>query len=229
MPLLSALLELVLPRLCAGCGRAGAALCAGCLPRGAPVPVAGLDVPVLAAGPYADGLRAALVAYKERGRRDLAGPLGELLALAVRGLGGPAVLVPVPSAPAAARARGGDHVLRLARQVARRLDLPVCRALALRRAVRDSAGLSPAARAANLSGALGALRPPAAVTGVPAVVLDDIVTTGATLREAVRALRAAGWPVGGAATVAATPRYVRSDPGLAPGPGAVYRGSDLTE
>jgi adenine/guanine phosphoribosyltransferase-like PRPP-binding protein len=55
------------------------------------------------------------------------------------------------------------------------------------------------------------------------VIIDDIVTTGATLREAVRALGAAGWSVGCCAVVAATPSP------LARPPGPVYRGADLTE
>ena len=74
--------------------------------------------------------------------------------------------------------------------------------------VRDSAGLTTAARAANLDAAMRA-RPPRR-DGRAAVVVDDIVTTGATLREAARALRAAGWTVVGAAVVAATPRRVPS-------------------
>jgi predicted amidophosphoribosyltransferase len=68
--------------------------------------------------------------------------------------------------------------------------------------VGDSAGLDPTARGANLGGAMTA-RPPA---GCTAVLVDDIATTGTTLREATRALRAAGWRVVGAAVVAATLR-----------------------
>lgn len=194
------LVDLVLPRRCVGCGRPGAALCTGCgRPRAAKVPVDGLVV--AAAGPYDGELRTALLAYKERGRRDLARPLRALLRAALTELGAPAALVvPVPSSPAARRARGGDHVARL---VGRRRR---ARALRLVRTVRDSAGLSTAARAANLDSAMRA-RPPRR-EGRAAIVADDIVTTGATLREAARALRAAGWTVIGAAVVAATPRRV---------------------
>jgi predicted amidophosphoribosyltransferase len=76
-------------------------------------------------------------------------------------------------------------------------------ALRLTRAVQDSAGLNIAGRAANLSGAFVAMAPR---TSRNAIVVDDITTTGATLAEAARALRAAGWSVDGAAVVAATPR-----------------------
>jgi predicted amidophosphoribosyltransferase len=75
--------------------------------------------------------------------------------------------------------------------------------------VRDSAGLDIAARAANLAGAMRADGP----RGSPrAVLVDDIVTTGATLLEAARALRAAGWTVPGAVVVAATARRASRAP-----------------
>lgn len=233
--MLRTLADLVLPRHCAGCGRPAQLLCARCYP-GAPLRLPG---PLHAAGRYERGLRAALLAYKERGRRELARPLGTLLAGAVSGLmpsgalmpvSAPALvpaLVPVPSTRAAARRRGGDHVRRLAHHAGARLGLPVVPALRLVRPVRDSAGLGAEQRRANLAGALAAPAPPrlggdvrspqrrANLAGAPAVpaparlaavVVDDIVTTGATLHESLRALHAAGWPVLGAATVAVTPR-----------------------
>jgi predicted amidophosphoribosyltransferase len=156
-------------------------------------------------------VRAALLAYKERGRRDLVAPLADLLATSVFGVldqqrapPGRVLLVPVPSVRSAAAVRGGDHVARLARRTAVRTGLRVAPdALALTRSPQDSAGLGIAERAANLAHAMVA-RSPAVRAG--AVVVDDIVTTGATLGEAARALAAAGWPVIGAAVVAATPR-----------------------
>lgn len=207
------LVDLVLPRRCAGCGNPGPALCSGCRPGGDPVPLGGAGVPVVAAGAYEDALRRAVLAYKERGRRDLARPLGELLADAVAGVVGVVgaarpppdlTVIPVPSSRAARAARGGDHLEPLARRAARRCGLRVePAALSLVRRPADSAGLTVAARAANLDGAMRAAPAP---TGSIALVVDDVVTTGATLREAIRALRAGGWAVSGAATVAATPR-----------------------
>jgi predicted amidophosphoribosyltransferase len=206
LDLLGALSELALPRSCAGCRTPGSALCAGCRPGGPPRPAAVDGLTVVAAGDYRDGLRAALIAYKERGRTELARPLGGLLAAAVRAAdyrAGPACLVPVPSALRARRERGGDHVLRLARTASRASGLPVSRALRLDREVRDSAGLGRGERAANLAGAFVATR---RSDGRRPIVIDDIVTTGATLREAARALELAGWPEPVAAVVAATPR-----------------------
>jgi predicted amidophosphoribosyltransferase len=212
MPLGAALLDLVLPRRCVGCGGTGGAFCLRCRPSPRDLVRADLEaLPALAASAYRGAVRSALLAYKERGRRDLAGPLGELLARAVTALTVPGrappqrlLLVPVPSARAVAAARGGDHVLRLARKAA---PLTGARAapgvLRLVRKVRDSAGLDVHERAVNLAGALAA-RP--AAPGRCAVIVDDIVTSGATLREAARALAAAGWPVVGAAVVAATER-----------------------
>ena len=205
--MLPALTDLVLPRRCAGCGRPGELLCVSCRPSGPPLRLAGFDAVVLAAGRYEHRLRSAVLAYKERGRHELARPLAQLLAVAallsLRGPGAPVVLVPVPSARAAARRRGGDHVLRLARVAGARWRIPVEPALRLVRAVHDSAGLGAAARHANLAGAMAAARPPPSVPA--ALLVDDIVTTGATLHEATRALRAAGWPVLGAVALAATP------------------------
>lgn len=206
---LAALVDLVLPRACIGCGGHLGALCPRCVPV---LPAQRGADGTWAAARYEGAVRAALLAYKERGRRDLAAPLAELLARSVAAAGsggrGPPrlVLVPVPSARSVAAARGGDHVLRLARRAGAVCGLrTACGALTLTRQVRDSAGLTSAERSTNLAHAFVARR---AVPGCAALVVDDILTTGATLRECVRALRAAGWPVAGAAVIAATPRRI---------------------
>ncbi|MGI8695241.1 MAG: ComF family protein, partial [Mycobacteriales bacterium] len=186
-------------------------------PRGMP--------PTWAGGRYAGSARAALLAYKERGRRDLAPYLATALAGVVRtALGadtaGVAVLlVPVPSRGRAARARGGDHMGRLARLAAHRLQpaLPGIRVaglLRIRGRPRDAAGLDARQRAANVRGVFVVDRR-AAPTGRPAdvvLLLDDVLTTGATLAEATRTLGVASIPVRCAAVLAATLR--RSAPGL---------------
>jgi predicted amidophosphoribosyltransferase len=201
---LSAALDLVFPCRCVGCGAAAALLCDSCQPHEPTIRVRQPGLVVAAAGRYEAGLRAALVAYKERGRRDLAGPLAELLAAAVADLdiAPPLRLIGVPSARAVARARGGDHVARLASAAARRCGAGMVPALRQVRAVRDSAALGRVERRSNVAGSMRATPPPLA--GTHAVLVDDIVTTGSTLQEAARALCAAGWQVSGAAVVAAT-------------------------
>ncbi|MGA8516649.1 MAG: ComF family protein, partial [Pseudonocardiaceae bacterium] len=120
--MLHPLLDLLLPVDCGGCTVPGALLCPDCaVLLGRPVrvypPCCGTGAPVYALGAYRGRLRTALLAYKERGRRDLAGPLGTALASALlalpipqrRGSGG-FWLVPVPSRRVAAARRGGQHM-----------------------------------------------------------------------------------------------------------------------
>lgn len=189
-----ALLDLLLPTPCAGCGRTGSPWCARCaalLGRAVRVhpPQLGGGPPAYALARYAGPVRAAVLGYKERGRRALAGPLGEALAAALTGLpavpGGCCWLVPVPSRRGAAARRGGQHVEALATAAAGALagwGRPAAVAPALRMAhgVRDSVGLAPAARRQNLAGRV-LLRPAGSPPpGTPVVLIDDVLTTGAT-------------------------------------------------
>ena len=213
--MLADLLDLVLPRDCAGCSAPGRTLCDTCMlglgspRRHRPDPCPPGLPRLVAAASYDGGVRAALLSHKERGRLGLARPLGAALAAAVRELDPPrpVLLVPVPSSPAAVRERGQDHARRLARAAARGVPGAVARPLlAPARTVADQSGLDAAGRAANLAGAMRVRRP---VRGLPVVVVDDVVTTGATLAEAARALRLAGAEVHGCAVVAATVRWNR--------------------
>jgi predicted amidophosphoribosyltransferase len=218
---LAALLDLVLPAPCAGCGGHGpwCEACADVLAEAArhplgparPDPTPAGFPRAVAAARYDGAVRGALLAHKERGRLGLAVPLGRALAAAVGclDLPGRVVLVPVPSSRAAVRERGHDHARRLARAAARALtDLgrpaEVSPILAVARRVGDQSALDAAGRAVNLAGAFRAVGP--ALAGQPVVVVDDVVTTGASLVEAARALAAAGVVVQAAATVAATTR-----------------------
>lgn len=199
------------------CARCRAALSGAAPRRVRPEPEpAGLPV-THAAARYADEVRAALLAHKERGALALTRPLGEALAGAVRaglreaarlgsgGLVGPVhgdrgavLLVPVPSAPRAVRARGHDPALRIARAAAgvlRRQGVPasVLPALRQRRGVADQSELDARQRLANLAGAL-AVAPGCGrllLRGGQVVLVDDLMTTGASLAEAARAVRTA--------------------------------------
>ena len=233
MTLVSALLDagadLLLGSACVGCGEPGRVLCATCrqgLPATAveawptPTPV-GL-APPFATGPYDGTLRAMVLGHKERRLLGLTRPLGDLLATAVvaatgaAGIGpaAPVLLVPVPSRPAAVRSRGHDPTLAMVRRAARVLrsaerPVGVARLLRCRPGLADQAGLDAGERRANLAGSMAS--PARAVrrqAGRRAhiVVCDDVITTGATAREAQRALEAAGVPVLAVAAVAATAR-----------------------
>ncbi|GGV09534.1 hypothetical protein GCM10010182_31400 [Actinomadura cremea] len=114
----------------------------------------------------------------------------------------------VPSGRRALRRRGRDATGEVVRVAVRRLQaegvaVRAVDALRQRRRVADQAGLTAARRAANLRGAIEVRAP---VAGRRVVLVDDVVTTGASLSEGARALRAAGAELAGAATVAMTPR-----------------------
>jgi predicted amidophosphoribosyltransferase len=233
-----AVTDLLLPRSCPCGAQPGAShlLCSACqqalvgagvarlvrpypAPRGLPVCAAGAE--------YAGRVRRAVIAYKERGRRDLAAPLAAAavaaLALlpvvipALRRPGARVLFVPVPASRAGWRARGVDHVAVIVQQMLRQLGPVFDGRLRARwtpllmpvRRVADQAGLSGAARAANVAGSLrvrgGAAC--AAARGSPAFVLvDDVLTSGATLAEAARAMRGAGLQPSGAVVVAGVRR-----------------------
>lgn len=215
-----ALTDLVLPRACAGCGSPGAQLCSDCLAllRAGPFRTA---AGTWAAAGYSGAVRAALLAHKERGRLGLVTPLGDALGsavqAAVRAAGLPParglLVVPVPSRASVVRARGHDPTLRLARRACRALrrsdpgrSVALAPVLRLVRPTVDQAGLDADQRAANQAGAMAVRAPHAGLGRAAVVVVDDVVTTGSTLAEAVRALRAASGQVVGHAAVAATPR-----------------------
>ncbi|MHB8275613.1 MAG: ComF family protein [Dermatophilaceae bacterium] len=182
--------------------------------------------PTWAASPYDAAARAALVAFKDGDRRDLVAVLAPMLSDAMAAAlagdphlravlasgNGPVFVVPVPSSPAAVRRRGDAPLELLARAAVRGVglssrDLIVSPALRLRRRVADQAGLNHRQRANNVECAMQ-LRPRwrSSIAGVTCLLVDDVLTTGATLVEAARALRAGGAGHVAAATVAATER-----------------------
>jgi predicted amidophosphoribosyltransferase len=214
-------LDLILPLECGGCGAPSTRWCDACAaelvvksdqphvvsPRVDP------QVPVFALGRYVGARRQAILAMKEHGRGDLVAPLARALAVGVHRLLSwgmvetPLAIVPAPTRRSAARRRGGDPVNRLSRIAGAALagppDITVVRALRMRALARDSVGLGLSARERNIAGRVrlrgGRPGPP----GAEVLIVDDIVTTGATARESVRTLHAAGVRVAAVLAIAA--------------------------
>ncbi len=200
------MLDLVLPLECGGCGAPSTRWCDACArqlrvradephvvaPRVHP------GVPVFSLGRYAGARRSAIVAVKEHGRADLIRPLGAALRGGLRQLltwgvlVPPLTVVPAPTRRYAARRRGGDPVTRTAlAATSGGRDARVVQALRMTALVRDSVGLSGAARQRNVAGRVRLCGSPNGLTG-DVLVVDDIVTTGATAAESVRVLQTSG-------------------------------------
>ncbi len=255
-----ALAGLIWPVSCAGCGRLDVALCRACAASvaGRPFRVRSGPVPIWGCSAYAGLAAAVVVSWKQRGRRDLSGPLGRVLARAVTAclnsddelplvahagcgrpasampsatLAGPEIwLVPMPARRAALRQRGADLVHDLANVAARDLRtaagrtnfkegprVRAVRVLRHARPVRDQIGLDAKARRRNLAGALAVRRTwgsQVRLDGQKCLVIDDIVTTGASVDEAVRVLSSHGAQVVGICSLSVTFRR----PGVLTGP-----------
>ena len=202
--------SVLFPVSCSGCGAPDRALCRACRraldPRPAIVHDVDAPMPIVAALPYSGAVRAVVLAYKDHGRTDAGAALGGALRAAVlealavsrrSGAPGRVVLVTIPSTRAAFRRRGYHPTALLLR----RARLPAARRLRLSRRPADQAGLSAAERARNRSGTFVA---PRRLAGRDCIVVDDIVTSGATVREAARAIEAVNGTVIGVAAVAHT-------------------------
>lgn len=201
--LLAEIGALLLAARCPGCDRPGTLLCDGCRrallasPRVVRTP-GGLTV---RAALSLEGTAASCIRrLKGQDETLLARPCGAALAaVLLPALVPGAWVVPVPTSRAAFRRRG----YRVPELLARHAGAEPQRVLTLGRRIRDQRGLAAEARADNVHGAMRARRQG---SGAPAVIVDDVVTTGATFDEAFRALTAAGFVVVGAVALAATPK-----------------------
>ena len=210
-------LDLALPPRCAGCRREGSPLCRECriwlltrvaAPAGVPIGIpADIPPPLVQlewCAPFTGTVRRAVHDLKYAGERRLAGVLGEAVAERWRrASAGGDLLVPVPASPDRIRERGYDQAVLLAEDVGRRLRLPVANVLERVHVTEAMHALGRAGRAQNVghvlqvrSGANGLIR------DRWIVLIDDVVTTGATLGACGAALMDAGAAAVSAVTVA---------------------------
>ncbi len=205
--MLSEFVDLLLPRVCAGCGSETVSLCRECVRRLDTDPVCSMPrygtVKAYGAGPYEGVLRNVIVNYKEHDRRDLGQVLGLMLARAVACAladapvsSTPVLLVPVPARATSARKRGGNHVEALANHAAEhfirdKFPMRVAPVLAVR-GRGDQVGSGAHARRRNVRGTHRISHPEVVARwpqDVRVIIVDDIVTTGATVAESARVLR----------------------------------------
>jgi ComF family protein len=210
-------LDLALPPTCVGCRREGSPLCRDCRtwlmvrvenPPGLPVGIpAELPPPLLQlewCAPFTGVTRRAIHELKYAGERRLARPLGEAVAARWRRAGaGGDVLVPVPASPDRIRERGFDHAALIAAVAGSSLHLPVLRALERAHDTASQHALGRTGREANVGGAFRIRDGGAAgIRGRWIVLVDDLVTTGATLAGCATVLLDAGTASVSAVTVA---------------------------
>jgi ComF family protein len=208
---LNPLLDLVYPKKCPGCHIPSINICVDCKSfwQGPPVTIV-LDqnkVPVISVAQYRNEVRSVLLAYKENGERESGKVLTEALIRARLEIVRDSIctLVPIPSNPKSIRRRGRDFLMDLCTQVSIQSGDNVLSLFAVNRNVKDQSKLDEKQRSQNLVGAFDcnsknlnlALRS-------PVILVDDLLTTGATLREAVRALGQRGVVPIGAITAAHT-------------------------
>lgn len=201
------IMELLLPPACAGCGRYGAVLCVACLTSMRPARspkdrFTGADPGIVvgeslelavAAFVHQGATRRALQRLKYGGAAALAAPLASQAVPALADLlammDGEVALVPVPVHPVRRRQRGYNQAALLARELATRSGVPLHDVLVRTRPTARQHGLNRAARLHNLRGAFGLAESP---PGGTAVLVDDILTTSATLEACAEVLRSGG-------------------------------------
>jgi ComF family protein len=195
-----------MPRIGPACPRcalpsAGAALCGACMASPPPFAAA------IAAWRYGFPADRLLQAFKYGGRLALAEPLALALldALRVRAAPLPDGLLALPLAPRRQHERGFNQAQEIASRLARLCGVPLVAGLRRARDAVPQAGLSSRERARNVRGAFEAA---GALAGRSLAIVDDVMTTGATLGAAAAALRAAGAARVEAWAVARTPPLV---------------------
>ena len=204
MKSIRALQEIIFPSRCLGCGQLGLEICSLCRKNWHPhiyrqwsqhLPT----FPIYSAVTYSPIAGKVLLAAKENNLviadQLIYKALGHSLTFALREIGGD-FLIPIPSRRSVARSRGRQFIAALTYQLSAETGLPAYENLKHIRRVRDQSSLDAKSRFHNLDGSMKSLN----FLSGKAIVIDDLVTTGATLQEAVRALRDRGIEVAAAVT-----------------------------
>ncbi len=210
MKILSTLSELVFPSRCLACGILGIHLCEKCRSELRPSHIrsifpsnSGSSLIVISATSYSTTASSILLASKESHISSADSVVGELL---VHSLSffldkyEADFLLPIPSRPSMNRKRGRSYISDIAASIGKQHCLPTIPLLRHGRIVRDQTSLARTGRRNNLDGALVVEGRERVAENSRALLIDDLVTTGATLLEAARALRYAGIEVSGGVT-----------------------------
>jgi ComF family protein len=166
-------------------------------------------------GFYEDELRALIQLFKYGKVQPLARMFGDLLAQALPRERRFDMVVPMPMHWRRRWQRGFNQADLLAREIGRRTGLPVRNIARRKRATAQQAGLTSAKRRANVSGAFE-IRKSERVKGRCILLIDDVLTTGATAGACARALKAAGASSVSILTVARADRRARAEPAAVP-------------
>ena len=216
---LPALAELIFPSRCLGCRQLGIGICSTCRASWHPhvyrtsIAVDEMTFPVYSAVAYSPVAQRVLLGAKESALHDadrlILQALTHSLAYFYSEVG-IADLVPIPSRKKNTRKRGRDFILEQTSEVSRDPLVQVRAILSHSRKVKDQSTLNSRTREINLSQSMKCANLEGSAN-IPVIIIDDLVTSGATLREAGRALHGAGYNVIGAVTacVAKPLRYTQ--------------------
>lgn len=202
---------LLFPPSCMNCGSLGVDICAKCKKYLTPKPrfLHGESFSIVSSLPYDETTGKLMLLAKERGIISAQKFFASARANSIDyfKIDYPISVIPIPSQPNLIRRRGFDSMKEIAKLIIKdphlRTEIEILEALEIRRRVADQSSLTEEERIQNLEGALG-VRPD--ISGKSVIVIDDVITTGSTLREAIRVLEERNLTVIGAATACATQR-----------------------